>query len=146
MFSQQQKTTIIQMALTYFHLQKDRQFLVDDFELFIGRPAHGSLGSILILNKPGKGTIKLKLHVMGFHKYSWIRAYGLMQEQNYPTGAGDEFQVADCYLEEFSFKTFYRYLLSPKFIQEVITERFIAQEDTDDMITFENDDLILLET
>lgn len=145
MFSSQQKIAIIQMALTYFRLQKDRHLSVDDFELFIGHPSHGSLCSLLILSKPGVSTIKLKLHFIGLYKYSWIRNYGLMQEQNYPTGAGDEFQVADCYLDEHLFRNFHRYVLSPKFISEVTSERFIAQEETDDLITFENDTLILLE-
>ena len=121
MLTEQQKTAILQAALTAFRLQRGITFNVADFDLIIDKPAQNSFCSFYVVSKRTDDHLRLKLYVNNFSKFTNVESFRLIQEQNYSSGANDEVQLANMTLDVTEFRSFQQYLLSDQFRQDVIT-------------------------
>ena len=141
MLSDVQKTDIINRALAAFQKQYGVKREASDMSINIDKPNVKALCSIFITSNSDEFRIKLNLVAMD--ATTSITAYRDSQLQGYGPGSEDEVVVASLTLSRKDFGSFYTYLKSPMFLDEVVNdEDWVMDEDNVKVISEEGVTLI----
>jgi hypothetical protein len=121
MLTTRQRSTLLSAALTSFRAQKAVVLNEADFDVIIDKPNSGSFCSIYLVTNRTDDHLRIKLYVTNFSMFTNVEQFRLSQEENYAPGAYDEVEVANITLDKIEFRSFYQYLISPQFQQDIIT-------------------------
>lgn len=145
-FTPDQKSILITTALAVFAAQRGINLDPNGFDLYVDKPNEYSLCSIVIYSLRTDDRFKMKLYVRSFEPAIVIEPFKLLQEQNFATGNNDEIFVSNTKLPRELFSTFYRYLVSDNFREDVIDATdFIVLEGEEGSLLLEDDGHLLLE-
>lgn len=143
MLSDAQKLDILNRALFAFQKQFGVKRDVSDMSISIDKPNVKALCSIFITSN--SDNFRIKLNVLAMDTTTSMTAYRSTQLQNYGPGYDDEVVVADITLSRKDFLSFYNYLRSPKFLDEIINDEDAVMDEDDVKIVSEEGFTIVYE-
>lgn len=146
MLTERQSTVLLELVLTAFKSQRGVTLQPADFDIIIDKPNNNSLCTLYLVTKRRDDHLRIKLYVTNFGLFTNVEAFHLLQEENYGPGANDEVEVANVTLDKIEFSSFYRYLLSPQFAQDIIaaTDK-VQMEDGSGFVLSETNDNVIQE-
>jgi len=147
MLTGEQTKEILTQVFNSFRLQKGLEFNPDDFDIIVDKPNFTSMCSLRINSKRKDDQFRIKLYVKNFTNYTSLTSFILLQEQSYATGGNDEVFVADCSLNKNTFASFYRYLLSPQFYQDIAqsTDNILLEDGSGSLLNEQGNGKLILE-
>lgn len=146
MLTERQKSALLSAVLTSFKAQKGITFNEADFDIIVDKPNAGNFCSIYLVTNRTDDHFRIKLYVTNFSMFTNVENFRLAQEENYAPGAYDEVEVANVTLDKIEFRSFYQYLISSQFQQDIVnaTDR-IQLEDGSGYVLGEVSGMVLQE-
>jgi hypothetical protein len=120
MLTELQKSLLLGEVINAFRMQYSITFTPSDFIIIIDKPNATSLASLYLISSRTDDHFRIKLYVTAFNTFTTIGSYQLTQEANYAAGPEDEIYMSNIVLDRVAFRSFYQYLLSDQYRQDII--------------------------